>query len=226
MEQSVGISLGWNCGATMRGLANKFRVRRLFGYTTSVFDIMVSNYPGLLLCLYEDFKYFTDPAFITLIDISGEMIIHNTRYKFNFNHESPGHADLYIDEKWAEGNTHFTNNNYRNFIYRYNIRIQNFRNYLKSGIKINFLMTRPQREFSQLIECLRITYPNLNYKIIHLFYMEEDTLDFFIKCHREMGLLESDAEIVSAKALYEHPELQPVYSDPVLRILFPKLDID
>jgi hypothetical protein len=187
---------------------------------------MVSNYPGMIQCLYDDFKYFTDPEYLTLIDISGEQIIHNTRYKFNFNHESPGHANLYIDEDWPQGKTHFVNNNYSNFIYRYNIRISNFRKYLTSGIKINFLMTRPQRDFSKLIECLSITYPKLNYKIIHFFSMEDDPLEFFLRCHQRMGLSDSDQEIVSANACYEHPELQKLYSDPVLRILFPKLSLD
>ena len=49
----------------------------------------------------------------------GEMVIYNKKYKFWFNHESPGHANLYITEGWDHGTNHFVINNYEYLKKRY-----------------------------------------------------------------------------------------------------------
>jgi hypothetical protein len=56
----VGISLGANCGAAARGKFFGVRASKEQGYKTCPFDLILSNYPGLLKCLREDFKNFSD----------------------------------------------------------------------------------------------------------------------------------------------------------------------
>ena len=79
---------------------------------------MVSNYNGIVECIKTDFLDFTNPDYLLFTHV-----IVNTKYNFGFNHESPGHADLYIIQAWPEGTNHFINNNFRNFINLYNNRI-------------------------------------------------------------------------------------------------------
>jgi hypothetical protein len=129
---------------------------------------MVSNYNGIVKCIKEDFNNFVDPNYLIC---SNECII-NTYYNFGFNHESPGHADLYIKENWPEGIMHFVNNNYAHFIERYNNRINNFKNYLlDSNNYIYFIFQfvydiNTNDNFYELREALKIKYPDLKYEII------------------------------------------------------------
>ena len=121
----------------------------------------------------ENFKYFLDLNYIKLIETKedlggckkGEKLICNTRYNFIFNHESPGHANLYLTQKWNGGINHFVDNNYSLFIKRYSNRINNFYNYLLSGNKINFLITRHIKNTIALENVITKLYPNLNYTI-------------------------------------------------------------
>ena len=163
---SVGISLGADCLSAFWGTENGIRKRKENNYNTCPFDLMVSNYNGIIQCLIEDFKYFTDP---TVLIHTPEYII-NTRYNFYFNHEGPYHADLYIKQKWAEGPNHFINNNYAHFIERYNKRINNFQNYLRDSRNfITFILfpsTHDINDCKQLKEVLAIQYPFLQYKIL------------------------------------------------------------
>lgn len=166
---SIGISLGWKCDSAVYGVKNNIRKIKEEGYNTCVFDEMVSNYVGLLMCIEDDFKYFLDTNYIEIRDI-GEPIIYNTKYNFWFNHESPGHANLYITQNWSGGINHYINNNYEKFIERYKTRINNFRNYINSGNKINFIIDRYKttsiEDIKELDNLLKIKYPLLNYNFI------------------------------------------------------------
>jgi len=207
---AIGISLGWNCKSAAYATDRGIRKTKSEGYKTCPFDIMVSNYHGLIQCLNDDFKYFTDPEYLKIVNTSntekynpGEKIIHNTRYGFIFNHESPDHGKLYVCENWPEGKNHYINNNFKNFIERYNRRIQNFRDYMHSGEEIIFTLNRPQKEYTELMDCLSIKYPSLTYNIVNVFNKSEEDFDLFYWFHKYMGLQDDDTEIVSAKNIYE-----------------------
>jgi hypothetical protein len=170
---AVGISLGMNGDAIMHGVSNGICETKENGYNTCPFDEMINNYPGLIECLRDDFKYFCDPEYLTLIETRDGPMIYNSKYKFIFNYESPGHADLYIEQKWPEGKNHFVNNNYKNFIERYTKRIQSFRDYLNSsGNFITFILIRYntyQSNLKDLYDAIRLHYPKLTYYIMPLF---------------------------------------------------------
>lgn len=161
----IGISLGMKCDSAVWGTINGIRDTKANGYTTCPFDEMLSNYPGLIECLKDDFKYFCDPEYLTILKTSKEDFIYNTKYRFAFNHESPGQGDLYITQKWAEGKNHFINNNFAHFIERYEKRINNFRNYLKNpNHYISFIIQRYntyQINLQDLKDALKIHYPDL-----------------------------------------------------------------
>ena len=174
----IGISLGMKCDSAVWGVTNGIRDTKENGYKTCPFDEMLTNYPGLIECLKDDFKYFCDPSYLILLDTINGPFIYNKKYRFVFNHESPGHADLYITQKWPEGKNHFINNNYLHFINRYKQRIQNFRNYLKNPNNyISFILQRYntyQINLSELRDVLKIHYPNLRYYIHILFITNHD----------------------------------------------------
>ena len=192
---SVGISLGWNCEPAIYGVNSGIRKRKEEGYTTCVFDEMVSNYPGVIQCLEEDFEGFVDPHNLELRNI-GETMIYNTKYNFWFNHESPGHANLYITQNWEHGINHFIINNYKYFIERYKRRIENFRNYLRSGNHIYFILnrynTRCVEKISKLNETIQRKYPDLSYEFV--FCPTENS--YFVRQHLvHMGFTEEDEEM-------------------------------
>jgi len=172
----TGISLGWRCEAASLGVNLNLRQTMENGYLTCPFDLCVTNYIGICKCIEDDFKYFCDPKYIILKKapkmeqhIKGsndnEYFIFNTYYNFAFNHESPGHGNLYINEKWTGGINHYVSNNYEKFIERYQRRIDNFRNYLKSGNKINFLILYYNGVPNKLDEVISKKYPELNFTI-------------------------------------------------------------
>ena len=55
--------------------------------------------------------------------------------------------------------------NPKDFIERYNARVENFRNYLSSGYKINFMMMRYNDVPNELCEVIQEKYPNLDFEI-------------------------------------------------------------
>ena len=79
----VGISLGNVCYSAEWAVHNKYRKRKEEGYNTCPFDLMVSNYKGIVKCIKEDFKYFCDTNYLSLQN----NLIFNKYYKFGFNHE-------------------------------------------------------------------------------------------------------------------------------------------
>jgi len=164
----IGISLGNICDSAEWGVNNGIRKRKDEGYNTCPFDLMVSNYKGIINCIREDFCNFCNTQYIQLSSHG----VHNIYYSFGFNHESPDHANMYLHENWPEGKYHFTNNNFLHFIERYNQRIQNFRNYLNDPNNyIKFIIqfkydTNPNDNCSELRNVLSEKYLHLKYEII------------------------------------------------------------
>lgn len=66
----VTISLGWNCNSAIRAKELGLRASKVGGYNTCPFDIMNSNYEGIIKCLDDDFKYFLDTDYLTLLDMT------------------------------------------------------------------------------------------------------------------------------------------------------------
>lgn len=169
---NIGISLGYNCDPAQHGVASGLRLRREDGYKTCPFDLMISNYNGIVRCISDDFSDFLNIDYLKCID----GVISNRKYYFYFNHESPAHPFLHTTENWAEGNNHFINNNFKNLISRYEKRINNFRNYLNdSNNYIKFILTscngddttiKTMDDLDELKNVLSIRYPNLKYEII------------------------------------------------------------
>jgi len=172
MVESIGVSLGWNCHSAIFGVSAGLRLEKVNGYTTCPFDETLTNYEGVVACIQDDFKHFMD---IELIDtaenseyMANETVLYNPWYKFIFNHESPGHANLWKTQKWTGGKGHYITNNYEKFRERYTRRINNFRNSLTSGKHINFIITKEDPNFDELHTALRLAYPSLSYTINHL----------------------------------------------------------
>lgn len=168
--ENVAISLGNTCYSAQWGLEKNLRKSKENGYNTCPFDLMVSNYRGVVECIKTDFLDFANPNFLIL----NQEGIFNVKYNFGFNHESPGHADLYLHENWPEGTNHFINNNFKHFIERYTTRIQAFQHYLTAPRTfINFMIQFKNEvnlndDFAKLRDVLKLKYPQLNYTIHYI----------------------------------------------------------
>lgn len=172
----VGISLGWNCYPAIYGTENGHRKRKQDGYKTCPFDEMISNYEGIVQCIKDDFQDFCNPTYLELKKIPSDskyckddILLYHTKYRFLFNHESPGHGNLWLDQKWSGGKYHFIQNHYEKFIERYSRRIHNFKIYLELGEDVVFLIV-PSRDdnFQELRDVLSLKYPSLCYSIMAL----------------------------------------------------------
>jgi hypothetical protein len=170
---NISISLGWNCYSAIYAVNNDIRKRKNEGYNTCPFDEMVTNYHGIVKCLEDDFQSFYDEKYLYLKELkmnqSNEYQIYNLKYNFYYNHESPGHAKLYITQGWPDGINHYINNNYFHFKERYSRRVNNFRNYLKDPNNyITFVITswnKKQDDMGELKNAIEKHYPNLKYEI-------------------------------------------------------------
>lgn len=167
--ESIGISLGWNCHSASYGVSTGLRSTKANGYKTCPFDEALTNYEGVVACIADDFKHFME---LELIDISGdspymanETLIYNPRYRFIFNHESPGHGNLWETQSWSGGKEHYIKNEFKLFKERYTRRIQAFRDYLSSGQHINFIICRDVDTSRELELILQDKYPVLKYTI-------------------------------------------------------------
>ena len=200
---SIGISLGWNCYTTGVSVIHGLRRLKKDGYKTCPFDLMISNYKGVIQCLYDDFKDFTNPEYLKLIpnqdrkileqfpNNTDDLMIYNTKYKFCHNHESVGYVNLYLTEDWEGGKTHFVDNNYEKLIERLNCRVQNFRNYMNSGNHINFLITDFDKNLTDLHTCIKTMYPKLKYSILRYSlesHVDETGKDYFNRHHKYYGV--------------------------------------
>ena len=198
MTNNIGISLGWNCNSAIWGVNNNIRSKKKNGYKTCPFDIMVTNYEGICECIKDDFKYLCDENYLEIIKVNeDECTIYNNKYNFAFNHESPGHANLYITEGWKYGKFHFTINNYENLKKRYFERINNIKEYLSDkNNTINFIITtweKNENDLKKLKEILNIKYPNTKYNFILL--NDPNGKDYFIRHLRYMRFTENDEEL-------------------------------
>jgi hypothetical protein len=172
MTEKIGISLGWQCASAVKGVREGTRKRKQDGYKTCPFDEMLSNYPGIIDCFKDNFKYFCDPTYLTLISTPldslwhGDQYIYHTKYRFIFNHESPNIDNLHKREDWKFGPTHFLKNNYTHFIIRYRQRIKHLISYLHSGIPILFILERyhPNDGAIELETILKKQYPQLQFE--------------------------------------------------------------
>lgn len=183
-----GISLGWNCSAAQDGIKLGIRKTKNEGYKTGPFDMMITNYVGLCKCIEEDFENFCNAKYLSLIDApdvkkfipnqkDGEKWIYNSYYKFVYNHESPYHGNLYLNEQWSSP-YHFVENNFENFIKRYEKRIESFRNYLNNTDHINFILYRYNSLPTELINILKNKYPNLRFTIYHIYDFGKNNIGF------------------------------------------------
>jgi hypothetical protein len=194
----IAISLGWNCNSAIYGVNSGLRLRKEDGYATCPFDIMITNINGIIQCLEDDFEFFYDPKYLRMNHIQGdEYCIYNTKYNFGYNHESPGHANLYINEGWAEGTNHFINNDFYHFKKRYEKRVNNFRNYLSDKNNyITFIITtwnKTQEDMTELKHAIEKHYPHLKYEI-HIIN-DPNGKEYYIKHMRDMGYTDDDPEI-------------------------------
>uniref|UniRef100_A0A6C0B0R9 Papain-like cysteine peptidase n=1 Tax=viral metagenome TaxID=1070528 RepID=A0A6C0B0R9_9ZZZZ len=203
MEESI--SLGWNCDSASYGVTNGIRSTKQNGYKTCVFDEMITNYPGIVECIKNDFEGIVNLEYIELIRIpkestylntngKGDIVIYNNRYKFIFNHESPGHANLYITQNWKHGKKHYIMDNFKEFILRYTRRIQNIKEYLSSDKFIHFILTRPntkEEDIFLLGNTIKEKYPLLKYNFVLLDYDK----NIFYKHLLLMKFTEEDPEV-------------------------------
>ena len=223
---SVGISIGWRCDAAVLGVEFGLRDTKQKGYLTCPFDICVSNYIGVCKCIGDDFKYFCDPQYLVLKkeprlnhilcsrQTEDQYFIYNTYYNFAFNHESPGHGNLYLTENWAGGINHFVNNNFEKFIERYNNRINNFRSYLNSGLHVNFLLLRYNSLPYEFENIIIKKYPNLKFNIY--VYVSLSNATNLVLHHNEDGAKEFDIAYLNYCCIdeKEFPEEFTRYNKP------------
>jgi hypothetical protein len=133
---------------------------------------MITDYDGIVQCILDNFTDFLNFDYLKCEN----GLIKNIKYNFIFNHESPSHPYLHTTENWDEGNNHFINNNFNNFINRYEKRINNFRSYLNDNNNyIKFILTSYNgsdntikliNDLDKLKNALNKIYPNLKYEII------------------------------------------------------------
>jgi hypothetical protein len=194
----TAISLGWDCAPAGYGIENNLRKTKADGYKTCPFDMMITNYNGIIDCINDNFKYFCSPEYLKVITIKdeyyylnlplGSTILVNTKYNFVMNHESSGHGDLYKVNAWPKGKFHFEMNNFEEFIKRYEKRIYNFRYYLDNDYEVTFIISKinntPENNID-LENTIKNKYPNSKVK----FELIEETrqeifyegLDFMMK---------------------------------------------
>jgi len=204
---AIAISLGWNCNSAIYGVQNNIRKTKSEGYLTCPFDEMVTNLSGIIKCIDDDFKYFCDETHITIINstsdsihlshIKNDNLIRNTYYNFILNHESPGHGNLYITQKWSGGINHYIDNNYKEFKKRYLNRINNFKNYLNDANNhIVFILhgyNETNKNIVRLKEVLNKKYPNLQYEF--LFVPVTYDKNIIIEHYKLMGYSDNDVEM-------------------------------
>lgn len=232
------ISLGWRCESAQIGVSLGLRSTKSEGYNTCPFDLHNSNYLGVIECIKDDFKYLTDPKYLKLIEGTfcsehfemhqspvKEYHIVNTYYGFAYNHESPGHGNLYLTENWMGGINHFVDNNFEKFIERYNSRINNFRNYLASGDKINFILMRYNSIPNELCKAIEEKHPNLNFEIHSFINYSEYTYNMtHKKDDNSVHEWEMDQWRVMGITEESHPEEFERYKRPFLEGLLNEND--
>lgn len=196
----IGISLGWNCHSAVWGVNVGIRKQKHEGYKTCPFDEMMTTYKGIVDCLNDDFENFYDENYFEMkqeMFDKDKYVILNNKYNFIFNHESPGHADLYIQQNWPEGINHFINNNFHHFKERYSRRIHNFRSYLSDPNNfITFILTSWNKTDNDIIDlkmAIEKHYPSLKYKVVII--DDPNGKEYYLQHMRYMRYKEDDVEI-------------------------------
>ena len=195
----VTISLGYNCESAIRSKMFGLRHSKAEGYQTCPFDVLLSNYEGLLLCLDEDFLHLTDTRYLEVMNVphddplynmTTDRVIYNTRYNFVFLHESPIQYQ-YEKDQWEHGINHFVTNDYENLKERYNRRVDNFRNYMNGSYSVLFVLLTPDRAYNsglpRLNKVLQTNYPNVSYRFSK-FNHQDRVEQFIIHYETWMGL--------------------------------------
>jgi len=173
-EGNITISLGFSCESAIKSINLGIRTTKDKGYLTCPFDLCLTNYAGIILCIQENFKHFCDTSYLSVIPasfsagtiIKSERLIYNTRYNFIFNHESPDHVSIWSKEAWSGGKTHFIDNNFAFFIKRYKQRVSNFLRYLQTG-EITFIIGNNEPNLDELNKIIQIMYPKLVFNFLH-----------------------------------------------------------
>lgn len=157
------ISLGWNCNpAIIR--ANKYNFKKANGYLSCPFDLGVTPFNGLCECILGNFdkeKFFN--LRVEYDSINKQDCILND-YNMWFNHESEK-MDNNEKIEWYPGK--WSENNFYLFKERYERRIENFNNYINKN-NILFIIENPYDDITKIIDIIKIKYPQLNFKILHI----------------------------------------------------------
>jgi hypothetical protein len=165
---NVGISLGWNCDAAVKGSEIGIRKMKADGYKTCPFDLCLTNYKGIVECINDDFKYFMDSAYLSVCEPlierphfnPGDLLIYNKKYNFIFPHESP----------WETKNNYYIENDFNELKIKYNNRVNNFREYITNNY-VTFIIIRYNKDISELRQAIKNTYNKdltTNYNILFL----------------------------------------------------------
>lgn len=202
--KKIGISLGWNCSSAVYEVENKIRQTKIDGYLTCPFDELVSNLPGILLCIKNDFNNFVNEEYLELVQNTDEikllninfnhdgLVFRHKEYKFIFNHEGP--SELHLKEKWPGGINHFIDNNYLKFKERYQQRINNFKNYLNDKNNYIIFIIKYAMDDNNTINfhnVIREKYPDLKYECCFLKNNVNDLLNHLLL----MGFDKNDEEV-------------------------------
>jgi hypothetical protein len=185
-EKKTYISLGWKCDSSV--IINQKHSLQKTQHNVNVFDSMISNLHGIIKCFENDFQYFCDPKYLIY---NGKGYIKNSFYKFMFNFETPGHADLYLKEGWPGNDKfYFTKNNFKMFIERYQKRILNFKTQINNNDQIIFVlqMVRINQQHPLLLEFKKVLNKKYPKKTFSFDLIEEENVDFYKNHLLTMGL--------------------------------------
>jgi hypothetical protein len=105
------------------------------------------------------------------------LYIRNTYYNFVFPHESPGGAAALSSEPWPGGPYQYAEDGFRLFRERYDRRIENFRQYMRSEATTVLLLTASVYDVSQLEAAIRAQHPHASFRV-HVLLSRLDAFAF------------------------------------------------
>jgi hypothetical protein len=160
------ISIGYNCNPRLY-MKYSLKITKSNGYNTCPFDLCITPFESLYKCIETDFLYFFDDLkLITGENAKGDrsfcgpggLNITNS-YGMTFNHEGSTHSHLF--QEGRNDDDFYHRNNFQKFRERYEKRIQNFKNYLKSEKDITFVFhSYTDEQINRLKKLLIIRYTN------------------------------------------------------------------
>nr|QOI90620.1 hypothetical protein HWQ62_00489 [Pyramimonas orientalis virus] len=207
------LSLGQNCQSLVNLVNDKHVPLKSNGRRTCLFDLSLTSYYAICELFENTFDLTTFLNFRLIDNPHGEKfcqthIDDNERHLlFNpktglpygqivinemgcmFNHESPGHPELYHTERWTS-KTMFVDDDFKLLKDRYTTRRDNLKEYIRQAIEnnyeINFVLTTfviPRK----LDSIIQVKYPSLKYTIIVNYLFEKDVF-------RNMSIYLNDAK--------------------------------